>query len=130
MGHALFAPSSAATWLECSYSARNSVPDPPKPLKTQIAADSGTRDHAFMEAAVTQHELPEDVDKREVVETGLDFLRQLEPGQTFIEYKGELTPECGGTTDYFRLPHDRELSRCWITNSGSGMLTRTTTNNC
>ena len=36
MAHAIFAPSSAATWLECSFIARNSVPEAPKPLKTQI----------------------------------------------------------------------------------------------
>ena len=104
--HALFAPSSAATWLECSFSARNSVPEPPKPLTTQLAADEGTRGHALMEAAVRESDMPDDDDsKAEAVALGMAFIRQLEPGEQHTEIFGELTPECGGTTDLLNVPH-------------------------
>lgn len=107
MAHAIYAPSSAATWLECTFSARNSVPEPPKPRKTQEAADEGTRAHTLLEAAVSQMEFPdEDDNKADAVALGWDFIQQfrrLEPGQLFTERKGELAPECGGTTDVLNL---------------------------
>ena len=102
MAHAIFAPSSAATWLECSFSARNSVPEAPKPLKTQIAADEGTRGHELLAVAVAEHAFPDDGDsKTEAVALGVSFVRQLEPGELHVELKVELAHECGGTTDLF-----------------------------
>ena len=102
MAHAIFAPSSAATWLECSFSARNSVPEAPKPLKTQMAADEGTRKHALLSDAVLFFgEIEDDEPARDEILLGLDFLRQLEPGDMHTELKVELTPECGGTADIF-----------------------------
>ena len=103
MAHALFAPSSAATWLECSFSARNSVPEAPKPLKTQLAADEGTRRHEiFSDAVMFFGELPpEDDPAHAQTLEGLDFLCQLEPGELHSELKVELSPECGGTADIF-----------------------------
>lgn len=100
MAHAIYAPSSAATWLECSFSARNSVPEVPKPLTTQQAADEGTRVHSLLEAAVSRAELPEEDDAAAgAISLGLDFIRQLERAELFTELKVELAPECGGTTD-------------------------------
>lgn len=102
MAHALFAPSSAATWLECSFSARNSVPEPPKPPKTQAAADEGTRAHALLAAAVEQAEFPDSDDsKAEAIALGVGFVNQLEPGRMFVELPVELSHECGGTADLF-----------------------------
>jgi len=102
MAHAIFAPSSAATWLECSFSARNSVPEAPKPLKTQLAADEGTRGHELLALAVAEHAFPDDVDsKAEAVALGVDFVQRLEPGELYTELKVELAHECGGTTDLF-----------------------------
>lgn len=102
MAHALFAPSSAATWLECSFSARNSVPEPPKPPKTQAAADEGTRGHALLEAAVSQMEFPDETDiKAEAITLGVSFIDQLEPGDMYTELKVEIAHECGGTADIF-----------------------------
>lgn len=102
MAHALFAPSSAATWIECSFSARNSVPEVPKPQKTQEAADEGTRVHTLLEVAITEMEFPEDGDTAaDAIALGMNFVRQLEPGQLHAELKVELTTECGGTTDLF-----------------------------
>ena len=102
MAHALFAPSSAATWLECSFSARNSVPEPPKPLTTQLAADEGTRGHELLADAVAKHAFPDDDDsKAEAVALGVNFVRQLEPAPLHIELKVELAHECGGTADLF-----------------------------
>jgi Protein of unknown function (DUF2800) len=102
MPHALFAPSSAATWLECSFSARNSIPEAPKPLKTQLAADEGTRGHELLAAAVAENAFPDDNDsKAEAVALGIDFVRQLEPGDTYTELTVELAHECGGTADLF-----------------------------
>ncbi len=104
MGHALFAPSSAATWLECSFSARNSVPEAPKPESTQAAADEGTRGHTLLENAISKLELPDEDDvKADAIALGMDFIRQLEPGELFTEVKGALAPECGGTTDVLNL---------------------------
>lgn len=100
--HALFPPSSAATWLECSYSARNAVPEAPKPESTAAAADEGTRRHGIMEMVVTGDGWPTADDPAyEQAALALAFIRQLEPGKLHTELKGALTPECGGTTDLF-----------------------------
>ena len=106
-GHAIYAPSSSATWLKCSFSARNSVPEAPKPLATELAADEGTRGHALLEAAISKMEMPhEDDSKAEAIALGMDFIDQLEDGEMAAEVEGELTPECGGTTDLLNLhPH-------------------------
>ncbi len=102
MSHAIYAPSSAATWLECSYSARNSVPEPPKPPKTQAAADEGTRAHALLASAVEGSDWPDGDDgKAEAIALGVDFINQLEAGARFIELPVELAHECGGTADLF-----------------------------
>ncbi len=102
--HAVFAPSSAATWLECSFSARNSVPEAPKPESTQAAADEGTRRHTALELALTDG-LPDDCpdEVREQIDLAVAFIRQLEPGELRTEVKGVLAPECGGTTDVLNL---------------------------
>lgn len=102
MAHAIFAPSSAATWLECSFSARNSVPEPPKPPKTQAAADEGHRVHALFEASITNNnDAAEGDTAADSIALGMDFVRQLEPGELHAELKVELAHECGGTTDVF-----------------------------
>lgn len=102
MAHAIFAPSSAATWLECSFSARNSVPEEPKPAKTMAAANEGTRGHALLEAAISQMQFPDEGDsKAEAIALGVDFIDQLEDGEMYTELKVELTHECGGTADIF-----------------------------
>lgn len=95
--HALFAPSSAATWLACSYSARNAVPEAPKPEATRLAAYAGTAAHEGMEILVSEGGMP----ATDSEALALDFIRQLEPGTRHTELKGALTPECGGTTDLF-----------------------------
>ena len=106
-GHAIYAPSSSATWLKCSFSARNSVPEAPKPLATKLAADEGTRGHALLEAAISKMEMPDEGDsKAEAIALGMDFIDQLEDGEMGAEVEGELAPECGGTTDLLNLhPH-------------------------
>jgi hypothetical protein len=100
MAHAIYAPSSAATWLECSFSARNSVPEQPKPESTRLAADEGTRRHNLLSEAITDGWLPGQGDEaRDQIALAMDFIRQLEPGDLQSEIFGELAPECGGTTD-------------------------------
>ena len=75
-GHAIYAPSSSATWLACSYSARHSIPEAPKPLKTKLAADEGTRAHALLEAAISDMEMPDEGDsKAEAIALRMDFIR-------------------------------------------------------
>lgn len=100
--HAVFAPSSSATWLECSFSAMNAVPDPPKPAKTQAAADEGTRVHSLLENAISHMEMPEEGDSAaEAIALGMDFIRQLEPGRQFTEIEVHLAQNCWGTSDLF-----------------------------
>lgn len=104
MGHAIFAPSKAATWLECSFSARNSVPEPTKPAATQAAANEGKRGHTLLERAISKAEFPaEDDSKADAIALGMDFVRQLEPGKMYTELAGELAPDCGGTTDLLNV---------------------------
>lgn len=109
--HALFAPSSSSTWLNCSFSARNAVPEPPKPQSTQEAADEGTRRHLSLDGYVYFGELPpEDAPEYDQIVLAADFLRQLEPGEMLSEVKGELSPECGGTTDVLNLPYTANVT--------------------
>lgn len=102
-GHAIFAPSSSATWLECSFSALNAVPDEPKPVSTKAAADEGTRVHSLLENAITAMEFPEEGDTAaDAIALGMDFIRQLEPGTMQAELKVTLVKDwCDGTTDLF-----------------------------
>jgi uncharacterized protein DUF2800 len=86
--HEIFSASSAATWLECSWSALNAVPEPPRKASTVAAAETGTEKHVSMEAGF----IPE-------VE---DFIDQLEnPLSTVREARVILTADCGGTVDVF-----------------------------
>lgn len=90
--HEIFSASSAATWLECSWSALNAVPEPPKKASTVEAAEAGTASHEDMEAG----DIPE-------VE---DFFAQLEnPYFDLREYKVMVSDGCGGTID--RWSHGR-----------------------
>ena len=100
-GHATFAPSSAATWLECSYAAIGAVPDAPKPESTIQAADEGTRRHALLnDAIVFFGELPpEDDPAHPQIALALDFVRQLEPGVISTERQVRITDDCWGTVD-------------------------------
>lgn len=86
--HEIFSASSAATWLECSWSALHAVPDAPKKASTTAAAEAGTATHGDMEAG----ELPD-------VEA---FVAQLEnPQNTRREFKVLLADNCGGTVDIY-----------------------------
>lgn len=102
MSHDIFNASSTATWIECSWSALNAVPDPPKPVKTRMAADEGTRVHALFEAAISEMEMPEDGDSAaDAIANAVYFVRQLEPGEIHTELRVKLTDNCGGTADLF-----------------------------
>lgn len=104
MPHDIFAPSSASTWLKCTYSARRALPEPPKPEKTKAASDEGTRVHGLLEASITEMEFPEDDDSAaDAIATGLDFLRQLEPGVTYVEKTVHVTNGCSGKPDLVNL---------------------------
>lgn len=86
--HEIFSASSAATWLECSWSALHAVPDAPKKASTIEAAQAGTDAHVDMEAG----EIPE-------VE---DFIAKLEdPTSTVRELRVKIADDCGGTLDIF-----------------------------
>lgn len=86
--HEIFSASSAATWLECSWSALHAVPDAPKKASTIEAAERGTARHEDMETGG----LP-DVE---------DFIAKLEsPVSTLRELKVMVTDNCGGTIDLY-----------------------------
>lgn len=88
MSHDTFNASSTATWIECSFSALNAVPDAPKKESTVLAAEAGTGKHTVMETG----EIPD-------VEA---FIAQLEnPPSTIRESRVRLTDNCGGTLDIF-----------------------------
>jgi Protein of unknown function (DUF2800) len=85
MSHDIFNASNTATWIECSWSALNAVPEPPKKASTVKAAAAGTAKHEAMEAG----DVPE-------VEA---FIAQLEPGEQYRERRVKITDDCGGTID-------------------------------
>lgn len=87
--HDTFNASATATWIECSYSALNKVPQPPKKESTVAAAEAGTLQHEDMEAG----------DIAEVEH----FISQLEPGEQSRELRVKLTDDCGGTLDFLNL---------------------------
>src|SRR5579872_4819883 len=87
MSHDTFNASSTATWIECSWSALNAVPDAPRKRDTVEAAERGTERHDEMEAG----QVPD-------VEA---FLRMLEPGKLYREVRVRITDDCGGTVDIF-----------------------------
>jgi len=89
MSHDVFNASSTSTWIECSWSALNAVPDAPKKESTLLAAESGTLQHEDMEAG----EVPD-------VEA---FIAQLEPGALSREVRVRITDNCGGTIDIRNL---------------------------
>jgi hypothetical protein len=85
--HEIFSASSAATWLECSWSALNAVPGPPRKASTSAAAQAGTDAHEAMADG--------DIDEVE------SFLARLEPGFVYRELRVTVTDDCGGTLDLF-----------------------------
>jgi hypothetical protein len=102
MSHDVFNASSTATWIECSYSALNAVPDPPKKESTQAAADEGTRRHSSLDGVVFFGELPpSDAPEYDQIVMAKNFLDQLEPGEMHSELRVKIADNCGGTTDVF-----------------------------
>lgn len=102
MSHDIFNASSTATWLECSWSALNAVPEPPKKESTKEAADEGTRRHLSLDGYVCFGELPpEDAPEYDQIALAANFLHQLEPGEMHSEMRVKITDDCGGTTDVF-----------------------------
>jgi hypothetical protein len=105
MGHDIFNASSAATWLECSWSALNAVPEPPKKASTIAAADEGTRKHGVLlnDASIFFGELPDDAEDEdyENVQWVANYVRQLESGAIDFELRVQITDNCGGTVDLF-----------------------------
>jgi hypothetical protein len=92
--HDVFNASSAATWLECSWSALNAVPDAPKKASTVAAAEAGTEAHVDVEAG--------DISEVE------SFIDQLEdPTAVYRELRVKLTDDCGGTVDVFSVGNIR-----------------------
>jgi hypothetical protein len=87
MSHDIFNASSTATWIECSWSALNAVPEPLKKASTAEAAEAGTAKHEAMEAG--------DVPGVEA------FTAQLEPGEQYRELRVKITDNCGGTVDFW-----------------------------
>lgn len=86
--HEIFSASSSATWLECSWSAPNAVPDAPRKASTLKAAEAGNLAHEDMEAG----------DIAEVE----DFIARLEdPASTMRELRIKVADSCGGTADIY-----------------------------
>lgn len=101
--HASFSPSSAATWLNCSYSARNAPAiELPKKASTKEASDEGTRVH---DALLVWHmfgELPpRGVVEYRSVALWADMVRKIEAegARTYAEHRVQLNDDCWGTAD-------------------------------
>jgi hypothetical protein len=100
--HAQFAPSSAATWLHCSWSARNAPAQELKPQSTIEKADEGTRMHAVLERAARDGTMPNEPEDFRVASLYVDFIRQLEQGvEIFVEQRVWLRDDCWGTVDLY-----------------------------
>jgi len=100
--HAQFSPSSAATWLHCSWSARNAPAQEMKPVSTIEKADEGTRRHAVLERAVRDGAIPNEPEDFRIASLYVDFIRQLEPGaEIFVEQRVWLRDDCWGTVDLY-----------------------------
>lgn len=98
--HAKFSPSSAATWLNCSWSARNAVPQEHKPQSTVEAANEGTRVHALLEGWHATGAMPSEDDVAyDAVATWANFIGKLEPGTLHAERRVTISDDCWGTAD-------------------------------
>jgi hypothetical protein len=93
MSHDVFNASSTATWIECSWSALNAVPEPLKKASTAEAADAGTEAHTVMEEGGNP-----DVEA---------FIAQLGEGYLYRELRVKVTDDCGGTVDLY---HNGDLA--------------------
>lgn len=98
--HATFPPSSSATWLPCPYSARNAVPEQPKPRSTVEAGDEGTRVHALLEDWHATGELPSEDDPGfTAASMWAKFVGKLEQGKSWSEKRVTISDDCWGTVD-------------------------------
>lgn len=103
MRHAVFAPSSAATWLYCPWSASNAPAEELKPASTIAKADEGTRRHALLEDWHQTGNMPDADDDYEIVRLWKNFINKLEPGRQYSEYRVTLSAESWGTVDFYNI---------------------------
>ena len=104
--HAVYAPSSAATWLKCSYSARFAVPEETKKQSTVEAAAEGTRVHELLERWHRTDELPAPDDPaHESVQLWAAFVDKLD-ADTHAEIRSTINEDCWGTVDLLAPRHD------------------------
>jgi hypothetical protein len=97
--HANFAPSSAARWLECPFSA---VIGATLPNPDSEASREGTRVHTLIEKAIAGEPIPEDENEDVAygIEMVLDFVNQLGGLKSVLaEQKVHLSKDVWGTVD-------------------------------
>jgi hypothetical protein len=97
--HANFAPSSAARWIECPFSAMISAT---LPNHDSDASREGTRVHKLIEKAVAGEPIPEDENEDVAygIEMVLDFVNQLGGLKTVqAEQQVHLSKDVWGTVD-------------------------------
>lgn len=100
--HAKFAPSSAARWLECPYSA---IATANLPNEESDASAEGTRVHELIELALkgTPKHAGEPEDICYAVDLVLDYVQQLEKSPVLSEHVVRLSPDVWGTCDVLQL---------------------------
>lgn len=104
--HANFAPSSAARWLNCPYSA---IIGATLPNVDSDASREGTRIHALIETAIFGAPIPDEEsdDVAYGVELVLDFIRQLGgPTSVLVERQVRLNDDVWGTADIMQPKPD------------------------
>jgi hypothetical protein len=110
-GHAVFAPSSAARWLQCPASATLSQG---LPERTNPAALEGSRVHAVVERALRTGEEPppwaavasKNMPDVEVARYIKDYVKQLGAGVILIEERVFLTKGCWGQLDFGHVSYN------------------------
>lgn len=95
--HAIYAPSSAKRWINCTASAE-AIAKLPEPEEGEAAAE-GTAAHTELERVLNGGAPDPDHPAAYIVALTIDFVRQLPPGKLYVEQRVELTPHIWGRCD-------------------------------
>lgn len=99
--HAVYSPSSAHRWIECTASAEGlAALHRVHPDESGEAAIQGTAAHEEFERAMKEGTPDSKHPAAYLVALALDYVRQLPPGQTWVEQRVRLTEKIWGRCDF------------------------------